>query len=165
MFRNDAKALYHHMLAIWPAAGNHGPATVLAWVDYLADLPETDAQQSVADAKLGCDFFPSFAEFNRLVVDGRERRAVAERPRPVAAIEAGEPYNPEAVKRFAALGRQLLKENRETITAKQLDEAGVKHWRERLSSARVRDEVEHRYGHEYDKAWSEIRAEYRAMAK
>lgn len=159
MQRNDAKGLYHHMLAIWPAANNHPPATTSEWVNYLAELPDADAQAAVTETRLACDFFPSFAEFNRAVADHRERRAIAEKP--MVALPAGS-VDPKVAKTLAAAARQLLGTDRNVITEKMFEEAAIEKWRERLTEASRRDRDEMRHRHQWDKTWGEIRSEYRA---
>lgn len=158
MNRGDAKGLYLHMAAIWPAAANHPASTVSEWVEYLSGLTDIDAQSGVTETRLACDFFPSFAEFNRAVVDGRQQRAILQKEQQ-PELEPGV-ADPRTGKRMLAFTRSLLDERREVLTATKLDKAGVRKWRERIASAREVDVVESTYGKNYDLAWAEIRSEY-----
>lgn len=153
----DARTCYQRMLAVWPAAkAQHGPDTVGLWLEELERHPLPVAVVALEELRLAESWFPSVAAFHSAVLLARQ--AQQER-RQVEALEG--PRDPRGKERLAEI-LGSLKENRQVITAKDLDAAKVQRWRQRLEDARRDDEEHATHRKAWDVAWAQIRSEFRA---
>lgn len=153
----EARGLYAQMLAIWPGAkSQHQADTAQAWVALLADTPADDARAAVVELRVSADWFPSMAQMHQSVADARVIRAERNFERRELNASSAE---------FDVSGRARvlelvawLKQPREPITYKHLDEGGVKNWRGRLNHAREEDE-RMCTTRNWDATWAQLREE------
>lgn len=132
--------------AAWEAMPD---AMLAVWAEELGPMDPLIAQKAISRLIRTKTFRPSIAELH-------EAYGAA---KPTEVTRAIEPtVDVSGQKRIAELIASMKGKN--PITAKMLDERGVKNWRQRLRDAVLEDHERQTNRAHYDLAWAQVREEY-----